>query len=81
MYIQWTWRRRAFSQLGYPVVKAEQHKVEQCEAKQREVLREFAKGQNGFVSIPTGSEKSLCYGCLPLVLTSCVLEEARLLSW
>ena len=44
----------AFSQLGYPVVKAEQ----------LEAAREFVKGQNVFVSIPTGSGsgKSLCYG-------------------
>ena len=39
----------AFSQLGYPVVKAEQ----------LEAVREFMKGQDVFVSIPIGSEKSL----------------------
>ena len=39
----------AFSQLGYPVVKAEQ----------LEAAREFVKGQDVFVS---GSGKSLCYG-------------------
>ena len=42
----------AFSQLGYPVVKAEQ----------LEAVREFVKGQNDFVTIPIGSGKSLCYG-------------------
>ena len=41
-----------FSQLGYPVVKAEQ----------LEAVREFMKGQDNFVTIPTGSGKSLCYG-------------------
>ena len=41
-----------FSQRGYPVVKAEP----------LEATREFVKGQDDFVSIPTGSGKSLCYG-------------------
>jgi len=47
----------AFRQLGYPLVKGEE----------LEAMREFKKGQDVFVSIPTGSGKSLCYGCLPLV--------------
>ena len=38
----------AFSQLGYPVVKAEQ----------LEAVREFMKGQDVFVLILTGSGKS-----------------------
>ena len=50
----------AFSKLGYPTVKAEQ----------LEAAREFVKGQDVFISIPTGSGKSLCYGCLPLVFDS-----------
>jgi len=47
----------AFSQLGYPTVKSEQLKA----------AGEFVKGQDMFVSLPAGSGKSLCYGCLPLV--------------
>ena len=50
----------AFSRLGYPTVKSEQ----------LEAAREFVKGQDVFVSLPTGSGKSLCYGCLPLVYDS-----------
>ena len=51
----------AFSRLGYPTVKSEQ----------LEAAREFVKGQDMCVSLPTGSGKSLClYGCLPLVYDS-----------
>ena len=50
----------AFGRLGYSAVKSEQ----------LEAAREFVKGQDVFVSIPTGSGKSLCYGCLPLVYDS-----------
>ncbi len=47
----------AFSKLGYSRVREEQLKA----------TREFVKGRDVFISIPTGSGKSLCYGCLPLV--------------
>ena len=46
----------AFNKLGYSTVKEEQV----------EAAREFVKGRDVFVAIPTGSGKSLCYGCLPL---------------
>ena len=39
-------------------------------AKQEEVVRAFAKGIDVFVSLPTGSGKSLCYCILPLVFDS-----------
>ena len=39
-------------------------------SEQREAAREFVKGQNVFVSLPTGSGKSLSYGCFPLVYDS-----------
>ena len=39
-------------------------------SEQPEAAREFVKGQDVFASLPTGSGKSLCYGCLPLVYNS-----------
>ena len=38
-------------------------------AKQEEVIRSFVKGNNVFVSLPTGSGKSLCYWVLPFVFS------------
>ena len=35
--------------------------------KQKEVLEKFVGGKDIFVSLPTGSGKSLCYWILPLV--------------
>ena len=35
--------------------------------KQKEVVKEFLSGRDVFVSLPTGSGKSLCYCLLPLV--------------
>ena len=46
-----------FTKLGYREVRSEQ----------LEAVREFIKDKDVFVSLPTGSGKSLCYGCLPLV--------------
>jgi len=48
----------AFSQLGYPVVKAEQ----------LEATREFVKCQEVFILILTGSGESLCYRCFDTLL-------------
>lgn len=56
--------KTAFTQLGYATVRAEQ----------KEAAREFVKGRDVFVSIPTGSGKSLCYGCLPIVFD--ILRDA-----
>lgn len=49
-----------FTKFGYPAVNPEQF----------EAVKEFVKGKDVFVSTPTGSGKSLCYGCLPLVFDS-----------
>ena len=43
--------------LGYENVRQEQF----------DVVLNFMKGNDVFVSLPTGSGKSLCYACLPLV--------------
>ena len=47
--------RKAFRRLGYPDAKEEQLKA----------AREFISGRDVFVCLPTGSGKSMCYGCLP----------------
>ena len=47
----------AFAKLGY----------EEARSEQLEATREFVKDKDVFISLPTGSGKSLCYGCLPLV--------------
>lgn len=44
----------AGSQLGY-----------ELRARQKEVVLNFVKGRDVFVSLPTGSGKSLCYSVLP----------------
>ena len=49
--------RLVFIRLGYQEVKTEQ----------LEAIRGFVKDNDVFVSLPTGSGKSVCYGCLPLV--------------
>lgn len=38
--------------------------------KQREVVDKFVAGNDVFVSLPTGSGKSLCYWILPLVFNN-----------
>ena len=48
-------RNKAFQRLGYPDAKEEQLKA----------AREFISGRDVFVCLPTGSGKSMCYGCLP----------------
>ena len=63
MAVQWTdpeiesGIRLIFTRLGYQEVKTEQ----------LEAIRGFIKDKDVFVSLPTGSSKSMCYGCLPLV--------------
>ena len=47
----------AASQLGYKKLKPEQS----------EAVEEFVRGRDVFVSLPTGSGKSLCYAVLPAV--------------
>ena len=47
--------RKAFRRLGYPDAKEQQLKA----------AREFISGRDVFVCLPTGSSKSMCYGCLP----------------
>ena len=37
-------------------------------------VRELVKGREVFVSIPTGRDMSLCYGCLLLVFDCCFLH-------
>ena len=49
--------RLVFVKLGY----------EEARSEQLEATREFVKDKDVFISLPTGSGKSLCYGCLPLV--------------
>ena len=50
----------AAAKLGYPVVKDEQ----------REAVKEFMKGRDVFVSLPTGYGKSFCYAVLPWAFDS-----------
>ena len=47
----------ATGQLGYEMVKLEQ----------KEVAKAFVKGNERFVSLPTGYVKSICYTVLPFV--------------
>ena len=51
----WTAVSLAAKKLGYPHLRTEQKRV----------LKEFINGSDVFVSLPTGSGKSLCYGVLP----------------
>ncbi len=49
--------RTATKEMGYPDLRP----------KQEEVVRHFMRGRDVFVSLPTGSGKSLCYSVLPRV--------------
>ena len=49
--------KSAFERLGYSSIREEQF----------DSIRAILEGRDVFVSLPTGSGKSLCYGCLPLV--------------
>ena len=59
----------AVQSLGYDVVKPEQ----------KIALLSFLRGQDVFVSLPTGYGKSLCYAALPAAFDSRT-DPARLLS-
>ena len=37
---------------------------------QKEVIKQYVRGKNVFVSLSTGYGKSLCCGCLPIVYDS-----------
>ena len=50
----------ASKKLGYVKLKPEQ----------KSVIEEFLKGRDVFVSLPTGSGKSLCYAILPVAFDS-----------
>ena len=49
--------RYAFLNLGYTAATSDQERV----------ITEFLKGRDVFVSLPTGSSKSLCFATLPYV--------------
>lgn len=57
----------SFTRLGYHDVKAGQ----------LEAIRGFVKDRDVFVSLPTGSGKSVCYGCLPLVFDYLRRNDSR----
>ena len=50
----------AFQSLGYQYPTKDQIAV----------TEQFVSGRDKFVSLPTGSGKSVCYGCLPPVVDS-----------
>ena len=41
----------------------------QLKHKQNEAVKEFVSGRDVFVSLPTGSGKSLCYGVQPAAVS------------
>ena len=41
--------------------------ISQLKDKQLEAVQEFAKGQDIFISLPTGYGKSIIYGILPVL--------------
>jgi len=59
--------KNAFESLGYTSVREEQ----------MESARAILEGRDVFVCLPTGSGKSLCYGCLPLAFDTLRSVNAR----
>ena len=62
---------RAATKLGYSTLLPQQERV----------VRAFVQGRDVFVSLPTGSGKSLCYCLFLFFSTSCTGASGRVSSW
>ena len=62
-------------QRAFKAVK-EQFEIDQLLPKQEDTLREFLKGHNVFVNLPTGYSKSLTFQCLPIAADA-LFEKPR----
>ena len=52
---------RASERLGYTAIRPNQHKA----------VKSFMKGNDVFISLPTGSGKSFCFSVLPFAFATC----------
>ena len=59
--------RSVVREFGYAKLKSEQ----------LDVVEAFVKGRDVFALLPTGYGKSLCFGCLPLVLDKPLEKEGE----